>query len=89
MVKQAAPVELVLAIQAIYRGDSFLSPEISRTVVKEYVREARVMAKGSYEQLTGREGEVLQLIAEGHSSREIAERLCISEKKRFGPIGRI
>jgi len=58
-------------------------------VIDEYVRQAKVMAKDSYDQLTGREREVLQLIAEGHSSREIAERLCISEKKRFGPIGRI
>ena len=80
VVKKAAPTELVSAIQAVYRGDSFLSPTISRTVIEEYVRQAKVMAKGGHEQLTGREREVLQLIAEGHSSREIAERLCITEK---------
>jgi len=80
VVKKAEPEELVSAIQAVYRGDSFLSPEISRTVIDQYVRQAKAMAKGVHEQLTGREREVLQLIAEGHSSREIAERLCISEK---------
>ncbi|MBL7065875.1 MAG: response regulator transcription factor [Anaerolineae bacterium] len=80
VVKKAAPTELVAAIQAVYRGDSFLSPTISRTVIEEYVRQAKVIAKDSYGQLTGREREVLQLIAEGHSSREIAKRLCITEK---------
>jgi DNA-binding NarL/FixJ family response regulator len=80
VLKKAAPAELVSAIQAVSRGDSFLSPAISRTVIEEYVRQAEAMVKDSYEQLTDREREVLQLIAEGHSSREIAEQLCISEK---------
>jgi two-component system response regulator NreC len=79
VVKNAAPAELVSAIRAVYRGDSFLSPAISRTVIEEYVRQAEAMVKDGYEQLTDREREVLQLIAEGHSSREIAERLTISE----------
>jgi DNA-binding NarL/FixJ family response regulator len=80
VVKSAAPAELVSAIRAVYRGDSFLSPAISRTVIEEYVRQAEAMVQDSYEQLTDREREVLQLIAEGHSSREIAERLTLSEK---------
>jgi DNA-binding NarL/FixJ family response regulator len=80
VVKRAAPAELVLAIRAVYRGEPFLSPTVSRTVIEGYVRQAEATAKDSYEQLTDREREVLQLIAEGHSSREIAERLCIGEK---------
>jgi DNA-binding NarL/FixJ family response regulator len=80
VVKKAAPAELVSAVRAVSRGDSFLSPAISRTVIEEYVRQAEAMVQDSYEQLTDREREVLQLIAEGHSSREIAERLTISEK---------
>jgi two-component system response regulator NreC len=80
VVKKAAPAELVAAIHAVYRGDSFLSPAISRTVIEEYVRQAEAMVKDSYDQLTDREREVLQLIAEGHSSREIGELLHISEK---------
>jgi len=80
VVKSAAPAELVSAIRAVSRGDSFLSPTISRTVIEGYVRQAATTAGDSYEQLTGREREVLQLIAEGHSSREIAERLVISQK---------
>ena len=80
VVKSAAPAELVSAIRAVSRGDSFLSPTVSRTVIEGYVRQAEAMAQDSHERLTGREREVLQLIAEGHSSRGIAERLYISEK---------
>ena len=80
VLKKAAPAELISAIRAVYRGESFLSPAISKTVIEEYIRRAEAMVKDSYEQLTGREREVLQLIAEGHSSAEIAERLCISGK---------
>ena len=81
LVKQAAPTELLSAIQAAYRGESFLSPSISRKVIEEYIQQAEATAeKDSYDQLTDREREVLQLIAEGHSNREIAELLHISVK---------
>ena len=81
VVKQAMPAELVSAIQAAYRGESFLSPLIARKVIMEYVRQAEATAeKDSYDRLTDREREVLQLIAEGHSNREIAELLHISVK---------
>jgi two-component system response regulator NreC len=81
VVKQAAPSELVSAIQAVYRGESFLSPSISRTVIEEYIRQAEATTeKDSYDQLTDREREVLQLVAEGCSNREIAELLQISLK---------
>jgi RNA polymerase sigma factor (sigma-70 family) len=80
VVKKAAPTELVLAIQAVYRGDSFLSPSISRPVIEEYIRQAEAMIENSYDRLTDREREVLQLIAEGHSTQEIAELLHISIK---------
>jgi DNA-binding NarL/FixJ family response regulator len=81
VVKQAAPNELISAIQAVYRGESFLSPSISKKIIEEYIRQAEAMAeRDSYDQLTTREREVLQLIAEGHSTREIAELLHISTK---------
>jgi DNA-binding NarL/FixJ family response regulator len=80
VIKKAAPIELVSAIKAVYSGDSFLSPSISRTVIEEYIRQAEATVQNSYDRLTPREREVLQLIAEGHSSREIGELLCISTK---------
>jgi DNA-binding NarL/FixJ family response regulator len=81
LVKQSAPQELVSAIQAVHRGDIFLSPAISRTIVEEYIRQAKISDKEDrYDQLTDREREVLQLIVEGFSNREIAERLNISLK---------
>lgn len=81
VVKQAAVTELISAIQVVSRGESFLSPSISKHVIDEYVRQADATErKEKYEELTDREREVLQLVVEGHSSREIAEVLHISIK---------
>jgi len=82
LVKKAVPVELISAINAVHKGNSFLSPSISRTVIDEYVRRSKEISEGEegFEQLTVREREVLQLIAEGRKTREIAELLYISIK---------
>ena len=81
VVKQSAPDELVAAIRAVAAGQSYLSPSISKTVVDEYVRQAQELAvTDSYDALTPREREILQLIAEGNTNREIAEQLHISVK---------
>jgi two-component system response regulator NreC len=81
LVKQAAPTELISAIQAAHQGEAFLSPSISRKVVDDYILRAGLTDEpDSFEKLTDREREVLQLIAEGASTREIAEQLHISVK---------
>jgi len=79
--KMAAFSELASAIQAAYRGDSFLSSTAATALVEEC--QQRIIAEGEpdpYKQLTDREREVLKLVAEGHTAREIAEMLIVSPK---------
>ena len=82
LVKKAAPSELVLAIREVNQDNFFLSPTISRTVIDEYIRRANEIngEDDALKNLTARETEVLQLIAEGRKNREIAELLFISIK---------
>jgi len=79
--KMAAFSELASAIQTVYRGDSFLSPSAATAIVQEYQQKANVDGeKDPYHQLTDREREVLKLVVEGHTAREIADMLVISPK---------
>ena len=79
--KTAASSELTSAIRSVYHGDSFLSPSIARLLVEDYRQIARVgKSKDASEQLTDREREILKLLAEGLSTREIAQTLVISPK---------
>ena len=82
LVKKAAPRDLVLAIHAAMRGESFLSPSISKTIIDEYIRKAEKTGEEDdpFEKLTGREREILQLLAEGISNREISKKIHISVK---------
>jgi len=77
--KGSQPRELELAIQSIARGEIFLSPVISKHVIEAYLsRSADKTA--SIEILTPRQREILQLIAEGHSNKQIAKILKSSTK---------
>ncbi len=81
LVKDSAMTDLVSAIRAIHQGDSYLSPTISRKVIDEYIRKAEMGEKGEERDfLSDREREILQMIAEGHSSPQIASLLGISKK---------
>jgi two-component system response regulator NreC len=79
LLKDSAENDLVEAIKAVTEGKAFFSPEISRVLAEDYVREIRVRgADDSYELLTPREREILQLLVEGTSNKEIASLLNLS-----------
>jgi DNA-binding NarL/FixJ family response regulator len=80
--KRALGSELVSAIRSVYRGDSFLYPSVATALITDYRNQAP--SGDSYDQLTPREREILKLIAEGHTSREIAGMLFISLKTVMG-----
>lgn len=79
LVKTASPAELELAIRAVTRGETYLSPPVSKHVVLDYVSRGGGGPRGA-ERLTPRQREILQMIAEGHTTKAIANRLQISVK---------
>jgi DNA-binding NarL/FixJ family response regulator len=79
LLKDSAPLELELAIKAVLKGETYLSPAVSKGVVSDYVNRLRSDEQPA-DTLTPRQREVLQLIAEGQSTKEIARRLDISIK---------
>jgi DNA-binding NarL/FixJ family response regulator len=79
LLKDAAPLELEWALAAVLRGETYLSPAVSKGVVSDYVHRFR-SDEPAQAALTPRQREVLQLIAEGQSTKEIARRLDLSVK---------
>jgi two-component system response regulator NreC len=80
IIKRAAATELVSAIRAVYNGEAVLSPSITRLLLEDYLRHDSQSDHDDPNALSSREREVLQLIAEGKTSREIAEILHLSVK---------
>jgi DNA-binding NarL/FixJ family response regulator len=79
LLKGAAVSELPLALRAVTRGETYLTPKVSKQVVEGFLREGEEEA-GPLEGLTKRQCEILQLIAEGRSTREMAQILEVSVK---------
>ncbi|HKM89812.1 MAG TPA: response regulator transcription factor [Candidatus Acidoferrales bacterium] len=79
LLKDSAESDLVRAIHAVAEGKSFFSPTVSKVLLEDYVRKLRrTGGEDSYDLLTPREREILQLIAEGRSNKETASLLNLS-----------
>ncbi len=79
LLKDSADSELEIAIRAVAQGETYLSPPVSKQVISDYMTRAD-SEPHSLSRLTPRQREVLQLIAEGHSTKEIAFLLQVSVK---------
>jgi len=79
LLKDSAVTDLIRAIEAVSQGKSFFSPRISRILAEEYVHALKQKGVAdSYELLTSREREILQLLAEGKTNNDVASSLNIS-----------
>jgi DNA-binding NarL/FixJ family response regulator len=79
LLKDSAEGDLIEAIKVVHQGRTFFSPEITKMLVADYVQEIRTRgAEDSYDLLTSREREILQLLAERKSNKEIALALHLS-----------
>jgi len=79
LLKGAAIEELELAIRSVARGETYLSPPVSKPVIMEYIRRTNI-GSGARENLSPRQAEILKLIAEGKPMKQIAFDLAISVK---------
>ena len=79
LLKDSAESDLILAVRAVAGGKSFFSPAVSKVLLDDYVRKLkRSCAEDAYDLLTPREREILQLVAEGKSNKDVANLLNLS-----------
>lgn len=79
LLKDSAELDLVQAIQTVVQGKPFFSPQIAQTLLEDYLRQLQQRGlQDSYDLLTEREKEILQLLAEGKSNKEVASLLDLS-----------
>jgi two-component system response regulator NreC len=94
VLKESAEGELISAVRLVFGGKAFFSPTISRMLLQDYIRQMQDKdIEDSYELLTARERELLQLIAEGKSNKDVANMLNLSvytvETHRSNILGKL
>lgn len=80
LLKRAVGSDLVSAIRAVREGDTYLYPAVASKVVNNFLGKESMAGEDGYDALTDREKQVLKLVAEGHSHKEVADMLKISAK---------
>ena len=79
LLKDSVDTELISGVESVAAGKSFFSPAVAKVMLDDYVRHlAQKGVHDRYESLSGREREIFQLIAEGHSNKEVADLLSVS-----------
>jgi DNA-binding NarL/FixJ family response regulator len=79
LLKDSPEEDLINAIRAVHRGKAFFSPEVSKMLAEDYMRQMRQRGvEDSYELLTPREREILQMLGEGNSNKDVATKLNLS-----------
>lgn len=80
VLKESQPTELLTAIRAVHRGEAYLSPVVTKAVLTDYVAQRVGQNQSRYNSLTLREKEILRLVADGNTTREIGDLLHLAEK---------
>ncbi len=79
LLKESAEADLIAAVRAVRQGQSFFSPAVGRTLLEDYTRQLRQRGvEDTYELLSPREREILQLVAEGKANKDVAQMLNLS-----------
>ncbi|HEU5425504.1 MAG TPA: response regulator transcription factor [Actinocrinis sp.] len=87
LLKDATPEQILEAIRVVAAGDALLAPAVTRRLVARFARQPRLTAPAQLDRLTGREREVLLLVARGLSNLEIAKVLCLAEQTVKSHVG--
>ena len=80
MLKRAEAPEVIRAVKAAHRGEALLHPSVAKLLIQDYLTRAERGEEVTYDQVSDREREILKLIAEGLTNKEIAEKLFLSVK---------